>query len=140
MRYLLDTNAVSEWVKPRPDVGLVRWLDGIDEDRTYLSVLTVGELRKGVERLSPGSRKGRLSTWLSDELPDRFAGRILPVDLAVGDAWGRMLSRAEAAGSGVGGIDGLIAATAEVHQLEVVTRNVAHFRSTGVRVHCPWVG
>lgn len=140
MNYLLDTNAVSEWVKPKPDDGLVRWLDEIDEDRTFLSVLTVGELRKGIERLAPGARKRRLSGWLADELVERFADRLLPVDVAVAEAWGRILARAETTGVTVAGVDGLIAATAEVNELTVVTRNAAHFRPTGVGVHCPWAG
>ena len=140
MNYLLDTNAVSEWVKPRPDPGIVRWLDEVDEDRTYLSVITIGELRKGVQRLAGGRRRDRLDRWLSHELPERFGDRMLPVDTEVADEWGRLLAGAQDAGMAVGGIDGLIAATAKVHQLQVVTRNVAHFQPAGVMVLCPWQG
>jgi len=126
MNYLLDTNAVSEWVKPRPDPGIVRWLDEVDEDRTYLSVITIGEIRKGLQRLADGRRRDRLDRWLSNELPERFGDRMLPVDAEVADEWGRLLARAEDAGT--------------VHQLNVVTRNVAHFQPTGVEVLCPWQG
>ena len=140
MSYLLDTNAISEWVKPRPDRGIARWLDEVDEDRTYMSVITLGELRKGVDRLADGRRRGRLDRWLTSELPDRFGERMLPVDAAIADEWGRLLARGENAGTAVGGIDALIAATATVHGLRVVTRNVAHFRHTGVDVICPWHG
>jgi len=140
MSYLLDTNAISEWVKPRPDPGIVRWLDEVDEDRTYLSVITLGELRKGVDRLADGRRRDGLQQWLTSELPDRFGERMLPVDAAVADEWGRLLAHAENAGRAVGGIDALIAATAKVHGLQVVTRNVAHFRHTGVDVLTPWNG
>jgi toxin FitB len=136
--YLLDTNAVSEWVRPRPDPGLVQWLDEVDEDRTFLSVITVGELRKGVDRLAAGRRRDRLEQWLTSELPGRFGQRLLPIDAAVAIEWGRLLARAENAGTPVGGIDALIAATAKVHGLEVVTRNVAHFHGTGLGVLCPW--
>jgi toxin FitB len=139
MSFLLDTNAISEWVKPRPDPGIVRWLDEVDEDRTYLSVITVGELRKGVDRLANGRRRDRLEQWLTGELPDRFGGRMLPVDVAIADEWGRVLARAEKAGT-AGGIDALIAATAKVHGLQVVTRNVAHFRYLGAPVISPWHG
>lgn len=140
MSYLLDTVAVSEWVKPRPDPGLVRWLDEVDEDRTYLSVLTPGELRKGVERLAPGAKQERLRRWLGVDLADRFAGRVLPVDDVVADAWGVLLARSEQAGSVVPAVDGLIAATAQVHGLAVVTRNAGHFSAAGVEVVCPWSG
>jgi toxin FitB len=140
MSYLLDINAISEWVKPRPDPGIVRWLDEVDEDRTYLSVITIGELRKGVDRLAAGRRRDRLEQWLTSELPDRFGERMLPVDAAVADAWGRLLAQAENAGTAVGGIDALISATAKVHGLQVVTRNVTHFQHTGVDVISPWNG
>jgi toxin FitB len=140
MSYLLDTNAISEWVKPRPDPGIAGWLDEVDEDRTYLSVITLGELRKGIDRLAQGRRRDRLDRWLARELPDRFGERILPVDAVVADEWGRLLARAENSGTAVGGIDALISATAKVHGLQVVTPNVARFQHTGVDVICPWSG
>jgi len=138
--FLLDTNAISEWVKPRPDPGIAAWLDEVDEDRTYLSVITFGELRKGVERLAAGRRRDRLDQWLTSELPDRLGERMLPVDAAIADQWGRLLARAESRGTPVGGTDALIAATATVHGLQVVTRNVGHFRHAGVDVISPWRG
>ena len=140
MTYLLDTNAISEWVKPQPDPGLARWLDEIDEDRAYLSVITLGEIRKGVDRLGAGRRRDRLEQWLTVELPDRFGERMLPVDAAIADEWGRVVARAEEGGASVDDVDALIAATAEVHDLQVVTRNVAHFRYLGVTVISPWRG
>ena len=140
MSYLLDTNAISEWVKPRPDPGIAAWLDEVDEDRTHLSVITLGDLRKGVERLADGRRRERLEQWLTSELPDRFGERVLPVDAPVAGEWGRLLAHAEKAGTAVGAIDALIAATAKVHGLQVVTRNVAHFRHTAVDVVSPWHG
>jgi toxin FitB len=139
VNYLLDTNAISEWAKPQPDPGIAGWLDEVDEDRTCLSVITLGELRKGVDRLADGRRRERLETWLTTDLRDRFGGRVLPVDAAVADEWGRLLAQAEKAGTVIAGIDALIAATARVHGLQVVTRNVAHFRHAGVEVISPWV-
>ena len=138
MSYLLDTNAISEWVKPRPNPGIILWLDEVDEDRTYLSVITLGELRKGIDRLPGGRRRDRLDQWLDGELRDRFGDRVLPVDVAVANTWGQLLARAENAGTALGGIDALIAATAIVHDLQVVTRNVGHFQPAGVDVICPW--
>jgi toxin FitB len=138
VKFLLDTNTVSEWVKPRPDPGIVQWFDEVDEDRTFLSVITLGELRRGVDRLPSGRRRDRLERWLTGDLLDRFTDRVLPVDAPVADEWGRLLARAETAGKAIAGIDGLLAATAKVHKLQVVTRNVRHFRLAGVAVICPW--
>lgn len=138
MDYLLDTNAISEWVKPRPDPGVVRWFDQVDEDRTYLSVITLGELRKGIDRLAGGRRRQRLDHWLTTELPERFTNRILPIDTTIADHWGRLLARTETAGTPIHGTDALIAATALAHQLHIVTRNVAHFQPTGIDIFSPW--
>ncbi|WP_205856587.1 type II toxin-antitoxin system VapC family toxin [Phytoactinopolyspora endophytica] len=131
---------MSEWHKPRPDPGLIRWTDTVDEDRTYLSVVTIGELREGMERMPPGRRRDRLNRWLDDELPVRFERRILPVDIETGDVWGRMMARTKKVGRCIDAVDGFIAATAEVHGLEVITRNVPHFESTGVKICNPWSG
>lgn len=138
MSFLLDTNAISEWVKPRPDPGVVRWFDQVDEDRTYLSVITLGELRKGINRLTNGRRRDRLDRWLTDELPDRFGNRILPIDTAIADQWGQLLAHTETAGTPINGTDALIAATALAHRLQVVTRNVTHFQPADVDILCPW--
>ena len=127
MNFLLDTNAVSEWVKPRPNPGLIGWSESADEDRIFLSVVSLAELRYGVERMAAGRRRSRLEQWLQHELLLRFEGRILPVDANVAEAWGRTVSRAEAAGRPIGAMDALLAATAETHQLTLVTRNVSHF-------------
>lgn len=138
MTFLLDTNAISEWVKPRPDPGVVRWFDLVDEDRTYLSVITLGELRKGINRLIKSRRRDRLDDWLSNELPNRFGNRVLPVNTTVADQWGQLLARAEAAGTPINGTDALIAATAIAHRLQVVTRNITQFQPAGVDILCPW--
>ena len=127
MSFLLDTNAVSEWVKPRPNPGLVRWMEAADEDRIFISVVSLAELRYGIERMSAGRRRGRLEQWLRDELPLRFEGRIIPVDIKVAEAWGKIVSRSEAVGRPIGVMDAFLAATAEMHQLTLVTRNVSDF-------------
>jgi hypothetical protein len=127
MSFLLDTNAVSEWVKPRPNAGLIKWMESADEDRVFISVISLAELRYGVERMAAGRRRSRLEQWLRDELPLRFEGRMLPVDVKVAEAWGKTVSRSEAAGSPIGAMDAFLAATAELHQLTLVTRNVSDF-------------
>ena len=127
MSFLLDTNAVSEWVKPRPNPGLIEWMESTDEDRVFISVVTFAELRYGVERLAAGGRRRRLEEWLGHELPLRFEGRILAVDGEVADAWGKSVSRREAAGRPIGSMDAFLAATAEIHRLTLVTRNVSDF-------------
>jgi hypothetical protein len=125
--FLLDTNAVSEWVKPRPDPGLIGWMEAADEDRVFVSVISLAELGYGVERLPAGKRRKRLEEWLRHELPLRFEGRILPIDSDVAEAWGKTVSRSEAAGRPIGVMDAFLAATAEVHRLTLVTRNVSDF-------------
>jgi predicted nucleic acid-binding protein len=137
MNFLLDTNAVSEWVKPRPNTGLIGWMEAADEDRVFLSVITLAELRYGVERMAAGARRNRLEQWLRDELPVRFEDRILYIDHNVAEAWGRTVSRSEALGRPIGAMDAFLSATAEVHHLTLVTRNVSDFPLLKAVVN-PW--
>ena len=127
MSFLLDTNAVSEWIKPRPNPGLIGWMEAADEDRIFISVVSLAELHYGVERMAAGRRRHRLEQWLQHDLPLRFESRILPVDANVAEAWGRTVSRSEAAGHPIGVMDAFLAATAETHQLTLVTRNISDF-------------
>ena len=127
MKFLLDTNTVSEWVKPRPNAGVIAWMDSIDDDIVFLSVVSLAEVCYGIERLAHGNRRRQLEDWLERELPLRFEARILPVDAGIADAWGRIVSRSEAAGRPIAVLDAFLAATAEVHRLTLVTRNVQHF-------------
>src|SRR5882757_1830130 len=105
MTFLLDTNAISEWVKPRPNAGLMKWMELADEDRVYVSVISLAELRYGVERVLAGSRRNRLEQWLQHELPLRFESRILTVDTEVAELWGKIISRSGAAGRPIGVMD-----------------------------------
>lgn len=138
MNFLLDTNVVSEWVKPRPDPGVIKWLAEADEDRVFISVITLAELRNGVDRLKDAARRKRLDTWLSDELMQRFSGRILPVDVAIAEAWGRLVARRSGMGRPLQPMDGFIAAIAHVHGLSLVTRNEADFRQSVKTIINPW--
>ena len=140
MSFLLDTSVVSEWVKPRPDAGLVEWLATADEDRLYLSVVTLAELRHGIERLADGRRRARLETWLEHDLIERFDGRVVPIDERIAHTWGRLVAQAEAIGHPTGIMDGFIAATALATGLMLVTRNVSDFASLGLSVTNPWTG
>jgi toxin FitB len=135
--WLIDTNVVSEWVKPRPDTAIVSWLDEADEDRIFLSVVSLAETRFGIERLAPGRRRTRLDQWLLEELPERFESRIVPVDGQVADACGRLLARARQAGRGLGAMDALIAATCLVCDLVLATRNLGDFDGLGVELFAP---
>ena len=138
MRFLLDTNAISEWVKPQPNPGLIAWTEGIDEDRIFISVVTLAELRYGVDRLPAGAKRKRLDLWLRDELPLRFEARILPIDGAVADTCGRVIARCEAAGRPIEAMDAFIAAAAEAHNLTLVTHNVSNFKASLKSILDPW--
>jgi toxin FitB len=137
--FLLDTNVISELVKPRPEPAVTRWIEATDEDLLCLSVLTFGEIRKGMAALpDASSRRVSLETWLDHELALRFAGRILAIDQAVADRWGGIAAKALAAKSPLPVIDGLLAATALKHNLTLVTRNARDVAITGVSVFNPW--
>ena len=139
MSFLLDTNVVSEWVKSRPNRSVVAWLTAVDEDQVFISVVTLAELRYGIERMAPSRRRNRLAQWLRDDLPLRFDGRVLSIDPLVAEAWGKVVARSEAAGRPIGAMDAFIAATAEVHGLTLVTRNVPDFEASIKAIINPWV-
>jgi toxin FitB len=139
MNFLLDTNAVSEWTKPAPDPGLVAWLAGVNEERVFISVITLAEITFGIERLAAGRRREALEKWLTDELRPRFDGRLLTVDGAVADRWGKIAAAGAALGRPIAVMDGFIAAIASVHGLTLVTRNVPHFANTGAVTLNPWL-
>lgn len=138
MKYLLDTNVISELVAKQPSARVVDWLDNTDDSLIYLSVITIGEIQRGIERLSDSTRKSVLRTWLIDELLVRFQGRILPVDLAVMLTWGELTAALEQTGRKLPAMDSLVAAIALHGQFILVTRNQADFVDTGVMVLNPW--
>jgi predicted nucleic acid-binding protein len=136
--FLLDTNCISELVRVDPDRRVMEWMDAADESLLYLSVLTLGEIRKGLASLAQGKRRTRLETWLELELQARFARRILAIDAPVADRWGLLAAQARLKGATLPVIDGLLAATALHYNLTVVSRNAADFASTQTPVLNPW--
>ena len=135
--FLLDTNVISEPKRARPDAGVMAWLADQLLSDLHLSVITVGELRRGIVRLEPGRRRDDLDYWLTD-LILRYGARILPVDLEVTERWASLAETARALGRPSEMTDELIAATAQVHGLTVVTRNLRHFEHSGCRLLSPW--
>ena len=135
MSYLIDTNVLSELRRKSPDAGVVAWFSQRPAATLYLSVLTLGEIRKGVEGVADDRRRQVLIDWLETDLPTYFIGRILPVDGAVADRWGRLVA---AAGRPLPAIDSLLAATALEHDLVLVTRNAKDFAGLPVRIFDPW--
>ncbi len=134
--FLLDTNVISELVRAKPDARVVAWIRATDESLLHLSVLTLGEIRKGVSLLPSSSRRTRLESWLDTELTDRFAGRILTVDQSVAERWGRLTAASRRAPLPV--IDGLLAATALHHDLTLVSRDLSPAARANVPCFDPW--
>lgn len=136
--YLLDTNCISEMVRTRPEPRVLNWVDAADEMLLYLSVLTLGEIRKGLAPLPSGKRRTFLESWLEVELYARFSGRILPIDSAVAERWGMLAAGARMSGRSLPVVDGLLAATALQHNLTIVSRNTVNFTGTHVPLVNPW--
>ncbi|MCU1273855.1 MAG: PilT protein domain protein [Bryobacterales bacterium] len=136
--FLLDTNCISELVRPKPEPRVMEWIEAADEGMLYLSVLTFGEIRKGLAALPQGKRRTHLETWLEVDLQTRFTGRIMPIDVAIADRWGLIAAEAKKKGKTLSVIDGLLAATALHYNLTVVSRNTSDFTSAHLQVLNPW--
>lgn len=138
MSFLLDTNVISEWVKLRPNAGVIRWLADADEDEVFISVISIAEISRGLELMPKGHRRDGIAKWLSEDLPARFAGRILLVHLAVAQEWGATCKKAHGRGYTVSIMDGFLSATARIHDLTLVTRNTKDFQGLGLTLLNPW--
>lgn len=136
--FLLDTNVVSEVVKPEPNPAVSQWLRSTNESLLYLSVLTIGEIRRGIVRMPDSRRRIFLESWLNSDLLSRFFGRILPIDLAVADRWGRFAGSEQVRPIPLATIDSLLAATAVHYDLTFVTRDSSHHRIPGLNTFDPW--
>lgn len=136
--FLLDTNIISELVKPKPEANVTEWVENTDESLLYLSVLTLGEIRRGIAALPQSRRRATLEAWLDKDLRARFEDRILVIDQEVADRWGLLTAAARNSGIVLPVIDGLLAATALEHNLTLVTRDTGQIPSMGVAVFNPW--
>jgi predicted nucleic acid-binding protein len=136
--FLLDTNVISELIKARPDANVTAWVEATDESLLYLSVLTLGEIRRGIASLPQSRRRATQEAWLDRDLQARFEGRILTIDREVADRWGLLTAAARESGIALPVIDGLLAATALEHNLTLVTRDTGQIPSMGVAVFNPW--
>lgn len=135
MSYLLDTNVISELVKPKPTPTVLDWFKTIPDQALYISVLTLGEIRKGVENIPNSDRKEKLRLWLEIELIDWFGDRILLIDHGIADRWGRLQNEMKRP---IPAIDSLIAATALHHDFGLVTRNIADYDYPSLQLINPW--
>jgi len=138
MSYLIDTCCISELVKKKPNPNVLKWFADQDELSMYLSVITFGELRKGIEKLPDSKKKKELNQWVKEDLNYRFKNRVLNINMKEVNRWGKILAKAEKDGKPLPAIDSLIAATAQVHDLSVVTRNTQDMEGSGVEVINPW--
>jgi toxin FitB len=139
MNYLLDTCLISELAKSKPDEKVVDWVLSENETSFYVSVLTFGELHKGVEKLPESKKKEELQVWIEDELKNRFQNRIIGIDMRVSILWGKIQCFAEKKGKPMPAIDSLIAATGIAYELTIVTRNVTDMEQSGVKLLNPWL-
>ena len=139
MSYLIDTCCISELVKKKPNPNVVKWFADQDELSMFLSVITFGELRKGIEKLPDSKKKKELNRWVKEDLKHRFKNRILYINMEEVNKWGEILATVEKNGKPLPAIDSLIAATALVHDFSIVTRNTKDMEDSGVVVTNPWI-
>jgi len=138
MRYLLDTCVISELTKKKPEQCVKEWILQQEEMALFLSVITLGEIEKGIMKLDEGSKKRKLRHWVDHDLMKRFGGRVLQIDYETACRWGEISAKTEQAGTPTPVLDGLLAATAMVHDLILVTRNIDDVLPTGVPLENPW--
>jgi predicted nucleic acid-binding protein len=138
MSYLLDTCLISELVAKQPNQQVLDWLDAQAPETLYLSVITIGEIAKGISKLTASKRKESLLTWLNETLPNRFEHRILSIDTSTMILWGNLVGQLELSGRPLPVMDSLIAAIALQNSLSLVTRNENDFAGTGIGILNPW--
>lgn len=139
MNFLIDTCVLSELVRPKPHRPVIDWVKAQDESRLYLSVITIGEIQKGITKLPSSAKKEQLVAWLDKELLSRFKGKILEIDLTVARKWGDIQANCEARGHKMPAVDALIAAIALVSDMTIVTRNEQDMVASGAKIYNPWI-
>src|SRR5260370_33476995 len=139
MKVLLDTNVLSEVRRPAPEPKVLAWLDTIDEDRTFISVASIAELRRGIALMEDGRRRAALAAWLAVDRPGRLSGRIWPIEPAIAERWGDVMAQSRRSGFALSVMDGFFAATALVGELVLATRNTKDFAPLGVPLFDPWI-
>ena len=138
MKLLIDTNVLSEVTRPQPALSVLEWLDALDEDQTFISVISLAEIRRGIALLDKGRRRDALAQFLAEDLPQRFDRRVIPVDQPVALAWGDLMGAAKRSGRGMSSMDRLIAATASAYDLTLATRNIGDFQGWSIELQDPW--
>jgi len=138
LNYLLDTCVISEFVKPQPEHKVIKWLNEVEVDRLFLSVVTLGEIQSGISNLPPSNRRTELEEWLNGDLVRQFANRVLVLDGDTMITWGQMTAEHKRQAKPMGVMDSLIAATALKHKMALVTRNTADFQHVGLSLLNPW--
>lgn len=138
MNYLLDTCVLSEFTRRKPENKVIKWMDSEDEERLFISAITVGEIQRGIARLPESPRKNQLLMWMNNGLLQRFGSRILPLDASTLFLWGSLTARLESAGQPMALMDSLIVAAALEHNLIIATRNISDFANSGAQVFNPW--
>lgn len=140
MSYLLDLCVISELIKPKPHPEVTKWIEGCEERDLFLSVLTFGELERGIAKLPESKKKRRIRTWVDGSLARRFSGRVLSIDLQTAALWGATAGIAEKKGKPIPLIDGLLGASARIHKLTLATRKTTDLLRTGAEIFDPWEG
>lgn len=138
MKYLLDTCVISELIKPEPNSHVINWLNAQNEEDIYLSVLTIGEIQKGIAKLPESKKKQNLQNWLDNDLQQRFESRIIDINNEISLCWGKIQGEAEQKGNKMSVIDSLIASTGIVFDCTVVTRNVSDIEASDCKLYNPW--
>jgi toxin FitB len=138
LQYLLDTCIISEFVKPNPEPKVIDWLNAIDPNQVFLSVVTIGEIQFGISLRPPSNRRTELEIWLNQSLFEQFANRILSLDTDIFLTWGQMTAQQRQQGKPMGVMDSLIAAVALRHRMVLVTRNVSDFSAPELSLLNPW--
>ncbi|MCK5681537.1 type II toxin-antitoxin system VapC family toxin [bacterium] len=138
MKYLLDTCVISEVIKRKPSSNVIKWLKQKEEKNFFISVLTIGEIHKGIEKLDESQRKEELHNWVENDLKERFSNRIIDIDMQIAMMWGKIQGMTERIGKPMPAIDSLIAATGMAHHLTVVTRNTSDMKESGAVLLDPW--